>query len=145
MARQLATELDLPFGDWLVDALYCWLQEAREEAKIYKRVHGYHGGDLAWMSLMPPVELPDAKGVGPAYATEPPPPLGERNRKLIEDGCIVQAREERLLDVWCRKLRDELLLINAPVLASDLVDYLLARRDEPCGRSTPEAILKAIA
>ena len=59
MARQLATELNLPFGDWLVDALYCWLQEAREEAKIYKRVHGYHGGDLAWMSLMPPVELPD--------------------------------------------------------------------------------------
>ena len=37
MARQLATELNLPFGDWLVDALYCWLQEAREEAKIYKR------------------------------------------------------------------------------------------------------------
>ena len=195
MARQLATELNLPFGDWLVDALYCWLQEAREEAKIYKRVHGYHSGDLAWMSLMPPVELPDAKGVGPAFATEPPPPLGERNRRLIEDGCIVQAREERLLDVWCRKLRDELLLINAPVLASlqgsldpdraallltgstrastlkrylsyyrqwrlwlveaklrqppgrpsDLVDYLLARRDEPCGRSTPEAILKAIA
>ena len=80
MARQLATELNLPFGDWLVDALYCWLQEAREEAKIYKRV----SGDLAWMSLMPPVELPDAKGVGPAFATEPPPPLGERNRKLIE-------------------------------------------------------------
>ena len=41
--------------------------------KIYKRVHGYHGGDLAWVSLMPPVELPDAKGVGPAYATEPRP------------------------------------------------------------------------
>ena len=63
MARQLATELNLAFGDWLVlvDALYCWLQEAREEAKIYKRAHGYHSGDLAWMSLMPPVELPDAK------------------------------------------------------------------------------------
>ena len=119
MARQLATELNnLPFGDWLVDALYCWLQEAREEAKIYKRAHGYYSGDLAWMSLMPPVELPDAKGSGPAFAPEPPPPLGERNRKLIEDGCIVQAREERLLDIWCRKLRDELLLINAPVLAS---------------------------
>ena len=197
MARQLATELNLPFRDWLVDALYCWLQEACEEAKakIYKRAHGYHSVDLAWMSLMPPVELPDAKGSGPAFATEPPPPLGERNRKLIEDGCIVQAREERLLDIWCRKLRDELLLINAPVLASlqgsldpdraallltgstrastlkrylgyyrqwrlwlgeaklrqppgrpsDLVDYLLSRRDEPCGRSTPEAILKAIA
>eukprot|EP00439_Symbiodinium_sp_Y106_P035407 s5261_g4.t1 len=99
MARQLATELTLPFGDWLVDwlvdALYCWLQEAREEAKIYKRAHGYHSGDLAWIN-----------------ATR------ERNRKLIEDGCIVQAREERLLETWCRKLRDELLLINAPVLAS---------------------------
>ena len=45
MARQLATELNLPFGDWLVDALYCWLQEACEEAKIYKRAHGYHSGD----------------------------------------------------------------------------------------------------
>ena len=54
MARQLATELTLPFGDWLVDwlvdALYCWLQEAREEAKIYKRAHGYHSGDLAWIN-----------------------------------------------------------------------------------------------
>ena len=28
---------------------------------------------------------------------------------------------------------------------ADLVDYLLARRDEPCGRSVPEAILKAIS
>ena len=169
MARQLATELNLPFGDWLVDALYCWLQEAREEAKIYKRVHGYHSGDLAWMSLMPPVELPDAKGVGPAFATEPPPPLGERNRRLIEDGCIVQAREERLLDVWCRAALlltgstrastlkrylsyyrqwrlwlGEAKLRQPPGRPSDLVDYLLARRDEPCGRSTPEAILKAI-
>ena len=119
----------------------------------------------------------------PPLRQSAPPPLGERNRKLIEDGCIVQAREERLLDIWCRKLRDELLLINAPVLASlqgsldpdraalltgstrastlqrylgyyrqwrlwlgeaklrqppgrpsDLVDYLLARRDEPCGQ-----------
>ncbi|CAE7794108.1 unnamed protein product [Symbiodinium sp. CCMP2456] len=187
MAHQLATELNLPFGDWLVDALYCWLQEAREEAKVYKRAQGYYSDDLAWMSLMPPMELPDAKGVGP--------PLRERNRKLIEDGCSVQAREERLLDIWCRKLRDELQLINAPVLVSiqgsldpdraallltgstrasmlkrylgyyrqwrlwlgeaklrlppgrpsDLVDYLLARRDEPCGRWVPEAILKAIA
>ena len=120
---------------------------------------------------------------------------GERNRKLVEDGCIVAAREERLLDIWCRKLQEELLQIDAPILAAlkgsldpdraallligrtrastlkrylsyyrqwrlwlaeaklryppgrptDLVDYLLARRDEPCGRSVPEAILKAIS
>ena len=116
-------------------------------------------------------------------------------RSLITDGCIVAAREERLLDIWCRRLQEELLAIDAPVLAAlkgsldpdraaqllvgrtrattlkrylsyyrqwrlwlaeaklryppgrpaDLVDYLLARRDEPCGRSVPEAILKAIS
>ena len=25
-----------------------------------------------------------------------------------------------------------------------MVDYLLARRDEPCGRSVPEAVLKSV-
>ena len=107
----------------------------------------------------------------------------------FEDGCIVAAREERLLDIWCRRLQGELLEIDAPVLTAlkgsldpdraaqllvgrtrattlkrylsyyrqwrlwlaeaklryppgrptDLVDYLLARRDEPCGRTVPEA------
>ena len=105
------------------------------------------------------------------------------------------AREERLLDIWCRRLQDELLAIDAPVLTTlkgsldpdraaqllvgktrattlkrylgyyrqwrlwlaeaklryppgrpaDLVDYLLARRDEPCGRTVPDAIVKAIS
>ena len=32
-----------------------------------------------------------------------------------------------------------------PGRPADLVDYLLARRDEPCGRSVPEAIVKAIS
>ena len=39
----------------------------------------------------------------------------------------------------------EAKLRQPPGRPSDLVDYLLARRDEPCGRSAPEAILKAIA
>ena len=34
--------------------------------------------------------------------------------------------------------------IVPPGRPSDLVDYLLARRDEPCGRSIPEPIMKAI-
>ena len=34
--------------------------------------------------------------------------------------------------------------IVPPGRPSDLVDYLLARRDEPCGRSIPELIMKAI-
>ena len=195
MARQLVEELAIPMGE----ALYCWLQEAQQEAKLHRRVRGYFSDDLTWMTLMPPMVLPTKEGAGrgPRYAPElpPPPPQGERNRKLISDGCIVAAREERLLDIWCRRLQEELLAIDAPVLAAlkgsldpdraaqllvgrtrattlkrylsyyrqwrlwlaeaklryppgrpaDLVDYLLARRDEPCGRSVPEAILKAIS
>ncbi|OLP73848.1 hypothetical protein AK812_SmicGene46779, partial [Symbiodinium microadriaticum] len=38
--------------------------------------------------------------------------------------------------------RAALLLVGK---TRDLVDYLLARRDEPCGRSVPETILKAIS
>ena len=31
-----------------------------------------------------------------------------------------------------------------PGRPADVVDYLLARRDEPCGKSIPELIMKAI-
>ena len=104
MARQLAEELAIPLGG-------CWLQEAQQEAKIHRRVRGYLQDDLTWMTLMPPMVLPTKEGAGrgPRYAPEVPPPKGERNRKLVDDGCIVAAREERLLDIWCRKLQEELL------------------------------------
>ena len=195
MARQLAEELAIPSYNWLEDALYCWLQEAQQEAKIHRRVRGYLQDDLTWMTLMPRMVLPTKEGAGRGlrYAPEAPPP--KRNRKLVDDGCIVAAREERLLDIWCRKLQAELLEMEAPIIGTlkgsldpdraalllvgktrastlkrylsyyrqwrlwlaeaklryppgrpaDLVDYLLARRDEPCGRSVPEAILKAIS
>ena len=98
----------------------------------------------------------------------------------------MEAREGRLLGIWCRKLQEELLVINAPVRATlqgsldpdraallltektrastpkrsggfgaerpsyggprarlaDLVEPA-STRDEPCGRSVPDAILKA--
>ena len=47
----------------------------------------------------------EGAGCGPRYVPELPPSKGERNRRLIEDGCVVAAREERLLDIWCRKLQ----------------------------------------
>ena len=37
MARQLAEELAISLEGWLEDALYCWLQEAQQEAKIHRR------------------------------------------------------------------------------------------------------------
>ena len=39
----------------------------------------------------------------------------------------------------------EAKLLHPPGRPIDLVDYLLTRRDEPCGRSVPEAIVKAVA
>ncbi|OLP77768.1 Fatty aldehyde dehydrogenase [Symbiodinium microadriaticum] len=74
MARQLADELAIPLGDWLEDALYCWLQEAQQEAKTHRRVRGYLQDDLTWMTLMPPTVLPTKEGAGrgPRYAPEAP-------------------------------------------------------------------------
>ena len=69
MARQLADELAIPLGDWLEDALYCWLQEAQQEAKIHRRVRGYLQDDLTWMTLMPPTVLPTKEGAGVTPAT----------------------------------------------------------------------------
>ena len=39
----------------------------------------------------------------------------------------------------------EAKLRSPPGRPADLVDYLLARRDEPCRRTVPDAILKAIS
>ena len=44
MAQQLAEELAIPLAGWLEDALYCWLQEAQQEAKIHRRVRGLSPG-----------------------------------------------------------------------------------------------------
>ena len=73
-------------GDWLEEAVFCWLQEAQQEANVHRRVRGYLSNDLAWMT-------PSREGIGrgPRYAPEAPPPRGGRNRRLVEDGCIVAA------------------------------------------------------
>ena len=111
MAQQLAAELNFSFQG-IGEVVYGWLQEAREEAKVYREPTATSATilpgrlwHLEWRSLLRP-----GGGI--------PLPRRERNRKLLEDGSIMEAREERLLGIWCRKLREELLLINAPVLAT---------------------------
>ena len=49
-------------------------------------------------------------------APEPAPPPGDKIRKLELTGLELQAREEKLLDMWARKLREELQASSAPVL-----------------------------
>ena len=158
------------------------------------RENGYEIGriltnDIEWSRLQ------TRRRFGPATAQEPAPPPGDRIKKLELSGNKLLAREEKLLDMWAKKLRDELHASSAPVLEKlegsldpsraaemiagrtrastlkryvvvyqrwrlwlqeakllsppgrpiDLVDYLLVCRDEPCGRSVPETIMKAIS
>ena len=143
----------------------------REMATLDINDSGDIARQIAFEHSRPDIEwgrLQERRRFGPAMAPEPAPPL--------------QVREGKLLDMWARKLREELQASSAPVLIKlegsldparaaeiagrtctlkryvivyqtwrlglqeakllsppgrpvDLVDYLLIRRDEPCGRS----------
>ena len=189
---QVAEELNLQYEQYIGDSVYLWLQEAKEGARIVRRTTGYLAGAIAWMDLG---RRPAIEGIDDPDDSEPPPPKGERQKRLLDEGSLAQAREERLQDLWASKLREELVESKAPVIdklagsldperavlllggktrastlkryvtiygrwriwlrgakardppgsPADLADYLLARGDEPCGRTVPEAILKAVA
>ena len=57
------------------------------------------------------------EGIDLAEDSEPEPPKGERQRRLINEGSLAQAREERLQCTWATKFKEELELCDAPVLA----------------------------
>ena len=189
IATQIACELNIIPSQELEDAIVDWIQEAREPARTAMRLEGVLASDIEWNRLQ------ERRRFGPAMAPEPAPPPGDKIRKLELTGLELQVREEKLLDMWAKKLRDELQASSAPVLVKlegsldpsraaemiagrirsstlkryvivyqrwrlwlqeakllsppsrpvDLVDYLLVRRDEPCGRSVPKTIMKAIS
>ena len=60
---------------------------------------------------------PAVEGIDLHGDSEPEPPKGERQRRLIDEGSLAQAREERLQSTWASKLKEELELCDAPVLA----------------------------
>ncbi|OLQ03577.1 hypothetical protein AK812_SmicGene13423 [Symbiodinium microadriaticum] len=175
IAEQICDELGVPCPSYLEGIVRDWVLGARAGARLQQRVSGAIASQLTWERLSPPVQ---EKKLTPAEQPEWKPPPGERNRKLLDEGCISLAREERLQELWVTRLKLELKDIGAPVLAklqgsldpdraanllvgrlwlgeaklrlppgrpADLVDFLLSRRDEPCGRTVPEATLKAIA
>ena len=162
---------------------------AKEERELLHSARCVYGTVLDWHLLQPTTNS--------ASATEvviPKPDPGARPTHTRGTATESTDRETRLQDIWCARLREELEICGAPVLAavessldpgraiamlagrtrvttlkryvtvfqqwrlwlleakqivppgrpSDLVDYLLARRDEPCGRSIPELIMKAI-
>ncbi|CAE7312401.1 abhd17c, partial [Symbiodinium microadriaticum] len=192
IAKQICEELGVPCPSYLEGTARDWVLGARAGARLQQRVSGATASQLTWERLSPPVQ---EKKLTPVEQPEWKPPPGERNRKLLDEGCISLAREERLQELWVTRLKLERKDIGAPVLAklqgsldpdraanllvgrtrsstlkryltyykqwrlwlgeaklrlppgrpADLVDFLLSRRDEPCGRTVPEATLKAIA
>ena len=68
-------------GDWLEEAVYCWLQEAQEEAKVFRLVHGYYSDDRTWMTLTPPMKIPAKVGIGREAGAEPP---GEQKQRGVQ-------------------------------------------------------------
>ena len=60
---------------------------------------------------MPRGKLDSARG-----PVEPSLGVWSGNRKLLDEGFISQAREERLQELWVQKLKRELKDIDAPVL-----------------------------
>ena len=142
IAKQIAFELNITPGQELEDAIVDWIQEAREPARLAMRLEGVLASDIEWSRLQ------TRRRFGPATTQEPAPPPGDRIKKLELSGNELLAREEKLLDMWAKRLRlwlQEAKLLSPPGRPIDLVDYLLVRRDEPCGRSVPETIMKAIS
>ena len=186
---QLAFEMNIPYGGYLDEAVETWLRGAKEERELLQRARGVYGTVLDWHLLQPTSSSTSATEV-----VIPKPDPGARPTHTRGTAMESTDRETRLQDIWCARLREELEICGAPVLAtlessldpgraiamlagrtrvttlkryvtvfqqwrlwlleakqivppgrpSDLVNYLLARRDEPCGRSIPELIMKAI-
>ena len=162
---QVAEELNLQYEQYIGDSVYLWLQKTKQGARIVRRTTGYLAGAIAWMDLG---RRPAIEGIDDPDDSEPPPPKGERQKRLLDEGSLIDKlagsldpeRAVLLLGgktrastlkryvtiygrwrIWLRgaKARDP------PGSPADLADYLLARGDEPCGRTVPEAILKAVA
>ena len=81
-------------GDWLEEAVYCWLQEAQEEAPCQQsgaagvdehehkeQLHGYYSDDLTWMTLTPPMKIPRKVGIGREAGAEPPGKHKQRGKQ----------------------------------------------------------------
>ena len=54
IAKQLAFEMNIPYGSYLDEAVETWLQGAKEERELLQTTRGVYGSDLDWHLLQPP-------------------------------------------------------------------------------------------
>ena len=105
IAKQICDELGVPCPSYLEGTVRDWVLGARSEARLQQRASGAHSSQLTWEKLSPPLRKEE---LVPVEQPEWKPPPGERNRKLLDEGCISLAREERLQELWVTKLKLEL-------------------------------------
>ena len=79
------------------DSIYLWIQEAGETRKLVERYPGYNASTLQRMKLS---KRPAVEGIDLVEDSDSEPPKGERQRRLINEGSLAQAREERLQCTW---------------------------------------------
>ena len=113
IAKQLAFEMNIPYGGYLDEAVETWLRGAKEERELLQRARGVYGTVLDWHLLQPTSSSSSATEV-----TIPKPDPGERPTHTRGPVMESTDREQRLQDIWCTRLREELEICGAPVLAT---------------------------
>ena len=53
IAKQLAFEMNIPYGGYLDEAVETWLRGAKEERELLQRARGVYGAVLDWHLLQP--------------------------------------------------------------------------------------------
>ena len=113
IAKQLAFEMNIPYGSYLDEAVEAWLQVDKEERDLLQRARGVYGSDLEWRLLQPSGSSSSATEVA-----IPKPDPGERPTRVRGPVMESTDRDQRLQDIWCSRFREEQEGCKAPVLAT---------------------------
>ena len=110
IARQLASELNLPMRNTLVDFVRKLVQDSKEPAKLAARADGQLASYVDWINTW---GVPE---VATEIVSEWVPPVGTkklRSGKAIATEEEREFRQQRLLDIWTEQLLQELRLMDA--------------------------------
>ena len=157
ITRQLTSELNLPMYNSLVDFVRDLVRDSQEPARLAARADGQLASSTGTTSLR----------VGQATATEvkrqarQPRLLDIWTDRLLEELRLMDAPVMRKLESCldrmadpgddCQEVRQlyysqwrqwlqEAKSVSVPGTEADLIDHLMVRREEPCGRTVPEVL-----
>ena len=130
IARQLASELNLPMRNTLVSFVEKLVQDSKEPAKLAARADGQLASYVEWINSW---GVPEA---ATEIVSEWVPPVGTkklRPGKTIAPEEEREARQRRLLEIWTEQLLEELRHMDAPVLKKleSCLDRIAAERMLP--------------